>query len=212
MNETETHCPHCGASMKAFWHRITPGLVGTLVKVYVKVCSKNENIIHKNELELTHSEYGNFQKLRFHGLIAKHRIEGAWREGEWLITKRGGQFLRGEIQIPARVKTFRNRVIGHDTDVVAIKDVIGTEPFFEQKFAFEFIELPEDDFTDGIAIPKRSKRKKNEKRCTKCETVMIKKTKCEPGSTPETVYVERWWECPKCFYKVTENYEHPAVY
>ena len=132
-----TRCPQCGASLKKYWHRLTPGLVKTLVKVYARVCEKGKNIIDKKELQLTHSEYGNFQKLRFHGLIAKNIVDGEWIKGEWVITHRGAQFLHGEIQIPIRVLTFRNRVEDHDEILVTVRDVIGTQPYFEKDFDYQ---------------------------------------------------------------------------
>lgn len=138
--EVTERCPHCGASMKKYWHKITPGLVKTLVKVYKAVSAKRENAVSKKDLSLTHSEYGNFQKLRFHGLIAKYKVDGEWHKGDWLITHRGAQFLRGEIEIPEKVLTFRNKVEGHTDETVNIKNVMASEPYFETDFGYEIFE------------------------------------------------------------------------
>ena len=75
---SDHYCHHCGASLKKYWHRITPGLVKTLAKVYERVCEKGENHVAKGELKLSHGEYGNFQKLRFHALIAKYKQNVEW--------------------------------------------------------------------------------------------------------------------------------------
>jgi hypothetical protein len=198
---TEEICIHCGASLKSYWHRLTPGLVNTLVKVFVKVIDKGQDRVHISEITLNHSEYGNFQKLRFHGLIAKFKENGVWVPGDWLVTKRGAEFLRGEIRVPERVKTFRNKVIGHSDEVVWVKDILKCEPFFEQKFAFEFFDIPpETDYTDGILIPKHS-LKKGILRCPKCEDLLVKKFYSDPGSTPNSVFVTRTLECRRCDYK-----------
>lgn len=130
-------CPHCGASMKKYWHKITPGLVKALAKTYQTIAQKGENVIDKDELSLTHGEYGNYQKLRFHGLIAKHIVDGKWKKGQWLITKRGGLFLKNEIAIPERVQTFRNRVVDHDPKEVTVSDVMRSEPYWEKEFEYE---------------------------------------------------------------------------
>ena len=130
-------CPYCNASMKKYWHRITPGLVKALVKAYEVVSNKGKNKFDKKDLDLTHGEYGNFQKLRFHALIAKYKVNGEWKRGDWLITQRGADFLKGRVSIPVRVQTFRNKITNHDESSVFVKDVIGTTPYFEEEFDYE---------------------------------------------------------------------------
>jgi hypothetical protein len=133
MNEK---CEHCGAKINKYWHRLTPVLVNALVKTLKYVQEKDENLVHKTDLDLTHSEYGNYQKLRFHGLIAKHRDEDGRFDG-WVITKRAGEFLRGETTVPLKVQTFRNKVVDHSEETVSVRDVIGMVPFVEQEFERE---------------------------------------------------------------------------
>lgn len=145
---SEQHnCPHCGASLKKYWHKLTPGLVRALVKVYKVISEKSENCVSKDDLDLTHSEYGNFQKLRFHALIAKYKVDGKWQRGKWLMTKRGGDFLKGKIAVPAKVQTFRNKVVAHDFQRVYVKDILSVEPYFEhyEDFAnqMDYFDLPE---------------------------------------------------------------------
>lgn len=199
-------CPHCGASMKAYWHRLTPGLVSTLIKIYNRVQQKNENKVSKKELSLTHSEYGNFQKLRFHGLIARYRPEGHWDRATWLITRRGGQFLRGEIEVPVRVRTFRNKVTGHDEQTANIGKIWGSEPYWDQKFSFEFVDLYDDgEYVPGPPVKKRS-RKKGPPVCPNDGTVLRKNMLTEPVRDPVTGteavrIVKEWRYCTKCGYK-----------
>lgn len=136
MEQIHTHCPNCGASMKSFNHTLSSGIVSALIKAirYVQRTNKNEFHLQKHLVDLTKNEYNNFQKLRFHGLVAK--IDG--KAGYWLITKRGGSFLRGELGIPKNVQTFRNKVISHSGEVVTIKMYYGKVPEFEQNFEYEY--------------------------------------------------------------------------
>ena len=128
-------CPHCGANLKAFWHSLTPGLVSVLVKCIQFVHERNKNEFHlQNDLHLSVNAFSNFTKLRFHALVAK--VEG--KPGYWLITARGGQFLRGEIAVPERVKTFRNRVLEHSAELVHINELKGKIPVFQREFAYEY--------------------------------------------------------------------------
>lgn len=123
-------CPHCGASTESTWHAITPGLVTVLLKVYKRICDKGENDITMSELDLDHSEYGNFQKLRFHALIAKDKTNPK----HWVITQRGTDFLKQKIQIPRRVETYRNHVRGHSDDYVTVRDVMISDPYWQKLF------------------------------------------------------------------------------
>lgn len=133
-------CPHCGASMKMYWHRLTPVLVESLVKMKERILEKGINEVSvSKELNLTKTQYNNFQKLRFHGLVAHFKDEdGNNKSGEWVITRRGNQFLRGEIEVPVRVQTFRNRIVEKDTKLVKISDVIGSTPYLEERDDFQF--------------------------------------------------------------------------
>ena len=136
------HCEHCGAAITKYWHKLTPVLVDALIIAHKAVVANDENHIDKGDLQLSHSQYGNFQKLRFHGLIAKWKEADeagikAWRRGHWLITKRGAAFLRGEEDVPYKVQTFRNRVVDHDSRLVNIKDVLGQVPHLETFADFE---------------------------------------------------------------------------
>lgn len=132
MND-KTHCPTCGASLKQHWHRLTPGLVRALIETIRVVHQKGENRVAKHELTLEHSAYGNYQKLRFHGLIAKYKEDGVVQRGQWLITKRGADFLANKIAVPHAVQTFHNKVVDHSESRVYLHDVMTDSdiPYFE---------------------------------------------------------------------------------
>jgi hypothetical protein len=120
--------------MKAYFHTLTPGLVSVLITAVEFVHGAGRNEFHlQDDLHLSVNAFCNVTKLRFHALIAK--VDG--KPGFWCITARGGQFLRGEICVPLRVKTFRNQVIDHSKELIHINELRGKIPVFEQKFAYE---------------------------------------------------------------------------
>ena len=90
----ETECPHCGAKMQAYWHRLTPGIVKALVKMRAGIDRSQVNHINPNtdldgtDLEMTKNERSNLSKLRFHALIAKYDENHERVQGEWLIMTR----------------------------------------------------------------------------------------------------------------------------
>jgi hypothetical protein len=196
----ELYCEHCGASLKKFWHRLTPGLVRALIKFRRAVHEKNRNSLHlyqdlTGENQLTTAEQMNWTKLRFHGLVAK-----AKEEKHWLITKRGAQFLNGEIEVPKRVQTFRNRVVAHDAEMVFIKNVIGEVPYFESRQDFEFDQADSEDMAEAVIVKSNKKKKKVKHLCPICRTET--KIKTEITSTVgNTASFINWRVCPKCEYQ-----------
>ncbi len=117
-------------------HRLLSGHVSALMKLRKAVLHYGRNEIHIRKqmadclgapFQLTKDEWSNFTKLRYHGLAAKTE-----RRGYWLLTKRGGQFLRGEISIPETVITFANHVAGHDGPDIHIKVFARAIPEFDK--------------------------------------------------------------------------------
>jgi hypothetical protein len=139
-------CPHCGALMREYWHSLTPGVVSALIKLHKAVIFYGRNEIHIHdemkasgnyEIKLTDHEWNNFTKLRFHGLAAKCDAPRNNKSGHWLLTARGAQFLRGELEVPLRVRTYRNRVIDHSDELVGIRKFKDQIPYFETMFDYE---------------------------------------------------------------------------
>ena len=115
-------CPHCGATMKAYWHTLTPGLVETFKKIIDGVKAKGLNSVHlQKDLDLSKSEYNNAQKLRYWGLIYYADREKT-NSGQWLITRLGGQFIRCESDVPKKIKTFRNHIEEKSEEKTRITD------------------------------------------------------------------------------------------
>lgn len=141
MPTAENKCPNCGASMKEWEHRLTPGLAAILIKFAQKVKSTGKNDVHvRQDIGLTASEYNNFQKLRYFGLVAKVRdAEDNHVGGHWLLTRRGGAFLRGAEAVHKSVTTFRNKITKRNEELVFVWDVKKdfSRGYFQSEFGFE---------------------------------------------------------------------------
>lgn len=132
--EPIVHCPNCGASMSARWEPLNAMLVSVLIKAIQYVHEKGNRFNANRDLGLNHNQAANFQKLRFHALVA--HADKDKRSGYWLITDRGGRFLRNEIAVPRRVKVFRNKVIDHAPEMLFITAMRGI-PEYNREFAYE---------------------------------------------------------------------------
>ena len=147
-------CPTCHHSSNAYWHGLTPGVVNALIK-FKRAVLANGNSIHLlkdmegKPYELTRHEWNNFTKLRFHGLAVRDDNAGA---GYWLLTRRGNDFLKGQIDVPAKVKTMNNHVIDHSSTYVTIEQVLGSKPYFEEVDTLERESLPLDLAQGQLAL------------------------------------------------------------
>lgn len=119
------------ANQTAYWHPLSPGLVHALIKFRRAIIENEGNPVHirkdmaGKEYELTPLEWNNFTKLRFHGLAVK------MGEGMWQLHWRASDFLRGEIQLPQKVKTMNNEVIDHDEMLVSVDQVMHGDTYWD---------------------------------------------------------------------------------
>ena len=98
-------CECCGASMVVYKHKLNHHLIKGLivleslggVATFKDICAN-----------LTYSQRNNFQKLQHFGLAT-----GAKR-GDWSITDLGREFLSGNVSLPLRVLTYRNKFLKND--------------------------------------------------------------------------------------------------
>jgi hypothetical protein len=139
-------CPCCGASMRVYKEKLTKGLVVSLLKFRDVVVSTNSNEIHvPTKLPFSYNEYCNFQKLRYHGLVAKVKDKetGEKKAGYWLLTRRGNQFCKKEVAIPEYVETFRNKIVERAESKISILDVLQGEDNYWDKINDYIGELPD---------------------------------------------------------------------
>jgi len=202
---TKEYCECCGASLKKYWHKLTPGLVKGLAKFYAVVVSKGENSVHllkdmDGSFKLTPHEWNNWTKLRFHGLVA--RVDKDSHSGYWLLTRRGADFLKGNIAVPSKVQTFRNKVVAHDIKKVFLKDVVGTNPYFEQyehyRNQLEFMVFPENKKPEANLPIIPSMRSRGKKISCSCGGRIIRKITPIGESENGNMIVETRLVCNLC--------------
>lgn len=200
----ENNCPHCGASMKRWWHTLTPVLVECLIDIRAKVVEKNENKVHlQKDLFLTKNEYNNFQKLRYHALVAKYKENGVHVPGYWLVTKRGADFLNGVIKVPMKVASYRNRVVAKSEDLVSITDIISGDTQVERVFDISFDEPADEDITKAVTVNKKNK-KKGYSYCPQCDNVLrLKLVFSDPDEHGVVKIEKKLMVCSSCKYEIT---------
>lgn len=108
--ENETTCECCGASLKRYKHNLSKGLLQILAKFAIEARQSGNSVHVSSALELSTTEYNNFQKLRYFGLVAKVKVDGVHKSGYWLLTRRGGMFISGNEAVSTSIITFRNKI------------------------------------------------------------------------------------------------------
>jgi len=114
-------CETCGQTIAPRKESVGKGIIRSLYKMakYIKKTGIN-NVHPEKDLELTTSEYNNFQKLRYHGLVAKGKSDA----GYWLITHKGYGFLNNQLGTAKYVEVFNNRIVGYSDDILLMHEII----------------------------------------------------------------------------------------
>jgi len=105
-------CPTCGAKTVEYRHTLNRGMAMALLKLY-RIGGK----AFKVRLNLTNSQYGNWQKLRYWNFIRKLGPSGMWQ-----ITDAGTRFIKGTYAYK-NAWTYRGIPKRWGGDMVSITDV-----------------------------------------------------------------------------------------
>lgn len=206
-------CPHCGASMKKFWHAVTPGITYTLIKLNkaVNFYQKNDIDIHHlpADLAFDHIQKTNWTKLRFNALVAKIRVEGKVKRGRWCITRKGYQYLGGKA-IPKEAQSFRNKVTAHSEEMVTISQVLRSSPYWQsiEDIRFDYAEptIEMDADIDGRTVPtvmaRATRKNKGKPLCPRCHNVLAVDitTKPDEQDPNRLIIIAKNRVCRKCGY------------
>jgi hypothetical protein len=119
-------CPCCGAKMVRHRHRLSAGLLSGLVILEARSPWKSVNL---RELGLSRTQWDNFQKLRYWGLVEHH---GSTKSGVWSLSDLGRQFLANVARVQPVVFTYRGEVVSYDGDAVTAEQVLRSTPFFDR--------------------------------------------------------------------------------
>lgn len=120
-------CKECGQSVMRHKQSLSKSLVVILVKAYETFGQKSFHL--QKDLPLTKNQYANFQKLKYWGLVQRDLSA----PGYWLITEYGKEFLKGLSRVSRFAWTFNNHVVESSHEMVFIKDVLGSTPYYKKR-------------------------------------------------------------------------------
>ena len=128
-------CPLCNHVINRRREYLTRGLVKILIKCHSYKIDNVNQFRPQKDLGLTKSEYNNFQKLKYHGIVEQFHRSGMWR-----ITDRGLSFFLGEISLPKYVLVNNNSVYDKSIINVFISDILldKNSKYFETNTTVEY--------------------------------------------------------------------------
>lgn len=129
------HCDRCHRVIKIYRYRANKQMAIVLRKMRAEIDASGLNEVNFDNLNLPYRLGSQRTKMRLHGLIAKSKYSsGEHIANTWLITKKGGEWLRGE-KIREFVVVFDNQVLGHEGRMVTINRAMGEAEFEAQPIA-----------------------------------------------------------------------------
>lgn len=138
-DDEEKICPHCGAKMMEYRHRLNEPLIVSLAKLR----RAGGGPLNIKVLGLTHSQWDNFQKLRYFDLVRQVWVDGSRKRGVWEITNHGRAFLDGREPSYRSVWTYRGQRVRWDDELVYVGAVVGGYQLREE-WAAEAVPHPKE--------------------------------------------------------------------
>src|SRR5688572_14977308 len=84
--QNDGHCDRCGRVIKIYKYRMNAGMAATLRAMAHVVRESGDTVIDFNKVKVPYSQATQRTKMRLHGIIAKHKIDGKQVESKWVIT------------------------------------------------------------------------------------------------------------------------------
>ncbi len=143
------HCDRCHRVIRIYRYPVNKQMATVLRKMRDAVDKNGKNEVNFDEIDIPYRLGSQRTKMRLHGLIKQIDRDGVKVQNTWLITKKGGDFLRGEA-IPAKVVVFDNQLLGHEGGTTTIHRVMD-----EAAFQQENINPKEAEAYSEVREPKR---------------------------------------------------------
>lgn len=117
-------CSCCNQTIKIYKYGVSRVMGKVLKRMAAYTLDYDERNVDVEKLGLKHSERTQLTKMRFHGLVAKVKVDGVQKPRHWIVTHKGWNFYKGE-PIPAKAVVFDNTLLGHEGGTITIERAMG---------------------------------------------------------------------------------------
>lgn len=158
--ENGVSCPCCGQHVKLYKRPIYSTMAAALIEIYCYFRKHHEaRWLHVGDFLAKHpnekiSRSSDWAKLVHWDLLEAQqgeRDDGSNRIGTYRITDLGRAFCEGRAKVWRRMYFFDGRVIGHDDDLISIREALGK--------GFDYSELMKEAANDNTEAPAQAKLK-----------------------------------------------------
>lgn len=100
-------------------HTLDDADVGALRHIHTWLLKHGGYEVDVRQALPSYTERSRVTQLRYHGLLAKAlNKEGKHKASLWILTRRGAQFLKGELLVPKWVESCKNKLTGVKSEVM----------------------------------------------------------------------------------------------
>ena len=117
-------CPCCDQMVKIYRRKVSGVAARDLIKF--SRTSADGEYRHISKIQLA-SGGGDFAKLQLWGLVEEELNfdTGKRTSGMWCITKKGRDFVAGNVHVPKYILIYNGKFLGFDGDQVTIEECLG---------------------------------------------------------------------------------------
>lgn len=130
-------CPYCKRPMRAYCKSLDDRLVKLAWDILIWKSKHKCKLFNPREVwGDDHQKINDFQKLSYWKIIVRTK-----QAGQWGLTRKGLQFLRGDIQLPRRVWVFNHKVILEEDEMTMVDNPDPRWQQYRSDYTSDFVPL-----------------------------------------------------------------------
>lgn len=135
---TGMDCPCCGQFVKKYPRKLTASMAVGLISLYSQTKHTTAPIHIK---KIARVNGGEFAQLKRWELIrdADNHDSYKRKSGFWFITRKGVDFIKGNLQVPMYCDTYNGKTLGFSEEMTTIKQALGNKFDYAELMGHEFI-------------------------------------------------------------------------
>lgn len=135
-------CPCCTQYVKLYRRSISGGSAYTLIRLYRETGVLKDFHLEDimRALEIPHATRSDFSKLRFWGLIKPltgKREDGSSRNGHWIVTNEGRDFIQGSAMVRKYAMVFNNKQYGYQGKELGIRETLTSKFNYDELMGYD---------------------------------------------------------------------------
>ena len=119
-------CPHCNQNVKIYRRPMYDKMIQDLIRL----ARSGPGFHHINDFGHHTAGGGDFAKLKYWGFCEEQPNPNNPKKkcsGMWKVTRKGIQFLKGEITAPTHAIVYNRELQGMSTTMHSVKDCLGVQ-------------------------------------------------------------------------------------